>query len=423
MPRLMTFGVLVALCFSALVGSHAQTLNVIYAFSGRDGAYPYAGLTWDEKGNLYGTTSAGGNTGCSSGQGCGTVFALSASSAGWTYRRIYEFQGQGDGWSPMARVVFGPDGNLYGTTYYGGQRGKNGYGNGTVFKLTPPASGNSSSAWTHTVIYSFAGGPDGATPGVGDLIFDAAGNIYGTTLTGGLVERACIISPPGCGVVFELSPSSTGWTEQAIYSFTGGVDGDGPIGGVVFDAKGNLLGTASEGGASRPYGTVFELTPSGSSWTETTLHSFSGYADGGYPATSLSLDPGTGIIFGTTSSSLVDGVGATVFQITPSSHGYSFQTDYLLPFPSAPLSALTLRNGNLYGTTPDGGVGHRANGNVFELSQTAKGWTGSFYNFSSSNLAPYSPFGGVLVDRNGVVYGTTQLGGKYSDGTIFELTP
>ncbi len=420
MPRLTSVGILVALCSIALARSNAQTLNVIHSFSGSDGAYPYAGLTWDEKGNLYGATSAGGNTGCSSNQGCGTVFRLSRSGAGWSLTTIYEFQGHADGWSPMARVVFGPDGNLYGTTYYGGHRGNNGYGYGTVFKLTPPSNGSSSSQWTHIVLYRFTGGSDGGTPGVGDLIFDHAGNLYGTTESGGIAAVSCVIAGPGCGVVFELVPSLNGWTEHVIYRFTGGEDGDLPIGGVVFDAKGNLLGTASEGIG---YGTVFELTPDGSSWHETTLHIFSGYSDGGYPAAGLCLDSNSGIFYGTTSSSLVNGVGATVFQVTPSPAGYSFQTDYLLPFPSDPESALTLTNGNLYGTTPDGGVGEQAEGNVFELSQTSGFWTGSFYNFSGSNLTPYSPFGSLLVARNGVLYGTTQLGGGYSDGVIFELSP
>jgi uncharacterized repeat protein (TIGR03803 family) len=115
---------------------------------------------------------------------------------------------------------------------------------------------------------------------MGDLIFDAAGNIYGTTQSGGLVKSACVIAAPGCGVVFELSPTSNGWIEHLIYSFTGGMDGDLPIGGVTFDPKGDLLGTASEGGAVG-YGTVFELVPSGSTWEQKTLHSFTIYEDGG----------------------------------------------------------------------------------------------------------------------------------------------
>ncbi|HLZ40757.1 MAG TPA: choice-of-anchor tandem repeat GloVer-containing protein [Candidatus Sulfotelmatobacter sp.] len=397
--------------------SYAQTLNVIRAFSGPDGAFPYSGLTSDGRGNLYGTTSAGGNTGCSSNLGCGTVFKLSRSGAGWSFTTIYQFQGNADGWEPMARVVFGPDGDLYGTTPYGGNESKGTYGYGTVFKLTPPGFGDSSSEWTHSVLYRFGGGMDGATPGVGDLIFDAAGNIYGTTESGGLVGSSCVISGPRCGVVFELSPSSHGWTEHVIYSFTGGNDGDLPIGGVVFDPGGNLLGTASEGGAVG-YGTVFELMPSGSGWEEKTLHSFTGNGDGGYPAASLSLDRNTRAFYGGTSFALPG--GGTVFQLTKSAKGYTFQSDYLFPFPDDPSSVITESGSNLYGTTPDGGSGW---GNVFEMIENSGVWEAKIvYNFTGQNDGN-SPEGNILVDSNGNVYGTTTLSGEYSDGVIYEIMP
>lgn len=415
MIRTVSIAILAFLCNFLVAAGHAQTLNVLHAFSGSDGANPFAGLTWDGKGNAYGTTLTGGNLSCPAG-GCGSVFKMSHSSTGWAFSTIYRFQGASDGWEPEARVILGADGNLYGTTEFGGNQptGTNGYG--TVFKLTPSTSG-----WTHTVLYAFTGGSDGAIPGYGDLIFDATGNIYGTTQAGGVVASSCTpLQGPGCGVVFELSPSSSGWTEHVVYSFTGGNDGNLPIGGVVFDPKGNLLGTASEGGASGAYGTVFQLIPSASGWQEKTLHSFTLYEDGGYPAASLLLDRQARAFYGTTSASLVNGVGGTIFQLIPSPQGYAFQTDYLLPYPDDPEGALVVRNSRLYGTTISGGIGF---GNVFELTQSSGVWTyQSLYNFTAGNDG-WEPFGNVLVDGNGNAYGTAGYAGQFGDGVVYQLKP
>lgn len=412
----------IVLCLVTALPAHAQTLTVIHAFTGgSDGAFPDSGLTTDAHGNLYGTTSFGGKKGCTSDQGCGTVFKLFRSGTSWVLKTIYQFQGNSDGWEPFARVVFGRDGNLYGTTQYGGIQPPKTLGYGTVFKLTPPTSDCQAPCWwTHTVLYRFTGGSDGASPGTGDLIFDGDGNIYGTAEAGGLIKNSCVpIAGPGCGVVFELNPSNNGWTEQVVYSFTGDLQGSLPIGGVVFDPKGSLLGTASEGGASS-YGTVFQLIPSGSAWQEKTLHSFSGYADGGYPAASLLADRDDQLFFGTTSSSLSGNGGGTVFQVSPSAQGYTFQTTYLLPGTDDPLASVSEHNDDLYGTTPDGGAGF---GDVFELVQNSGEWTfTTLHNFTAGHDG-WSPNGNVLVDSNGNVYGTTFLGGQYSDGVIFEITP
>ena len=408
--------------FFSTLPALAQTFTVLHAFTGgSDGAFPYTGMTTDGHGNLYGTTGSGGRKGCRSDLGCGTVFKLSRSGTSWVLKRIYEFQGNTDGWEPFARVVFGRDGSLYGTTQYGGNQPPKTLGYGTIFKLTRPTSDCQAPCWwTHTVLYRFTGESDGASPGVGDLIFDATGNIYGTTEAGGLIKNSCVpIAGPGCGVVFELSPSNTGWTEQVLYSFTGDLQGSLPIGGVVFDSKGNLLGTASEGGASG-YGTVFQLIPSGSGWQEKTLYSFTGYADGGYPAASLLPDPDDQVFYGTTSSSLSENGGGTVFQISPSAHGYIFQTVYLLPGTDDPLSTVAESKGNLYGTTPDGGAGF---GDVYKLVNNSGVWTfKSLHDFTAGNDG-WEPVGNVLVDNNGDVYGTTGLAGQYSYGVIFEITP
>jgi uncharacterized repeat protein (TIGR03803 family) len=412
----------IALALSTLitaipVSAQAEKFTVIHAFAGQDGEFPYAGLTADRAGNFYGMTSAGGNTGCQSGLGCGTVFKLSRSSTGWKLTTLYVFQGGLDGWQPDARVLLGDDGVLYGTTRYGGVLA--GYfGYGTIFKLKPPDDEceDVSCPWTHTVLYRFSGGSDGAYPGPGDLTFDRAGNIYGTTEAGGIINSSCFLGNQGCGVVFELAPSGRGWKERVVYSFTGGTDGDLPLAGVIFDENGSLYGTASEGGASGYFGTVFQLTRSASGWTENTLHSFNGF-DGAYSAGGLIFD-GSGNLYGTTSASYT--YGGTIFELTPSGGAWTFKVLKLLSFPNSPFANLTLFKGNLYGTTPDGGS--NGFGSVFELIRGSAGWTfATLYSFAP-NAAVY-PWGGVLADRSGRLYGTASGGGLHSDGVVFEITP
>lgn len=256
--------VLVAVITLAMHSLQAQTLTVLHTFTaGQDGAEPYAGLTMDRGGNLYGTALGGG---C----GYGTAFKMTKRNGAWVLDPLYWFLGGNDGNAPVARVVFGPNGTLYGTTQFGGGDGcYDGFGCGTVFSLRPSATACKTSIcpWSETVLYRFSGGTDGAEPGYGDLIFDAAGNIYGTAREGG---TGC--NGNGCGVVFKLTPSQGGgWTESVIYSFTGGQDGVGPVGGLIFDKGGNLYGTTIAAG-NYGGGTVFELTPNGSSWTEMTLY-------------------------------------------------------------------------------------------------------------------------------------------------------
>jgi len=174
-----------------------------------------------------------------------------------------------------------------------------------------------------TILYSFNGKSSGNTP-MGGLVADAAGNLYGTTAYGGANISQCLWSTKGCGTVFELSPNSSGgWTETVIYSFTGGNDGAFPEGNLIFDAKGNLYGVAARGGASYD-GTVFELSPSSSGWTETTLHTFTGEPDGDGPLGGLGMDAG-GNLFGTTLYGGVDACNTlacgTVFEVSPNSDG------------------------------------------------------------------------------------------------------
>ncbi|MGH9500581.1 MAG: choice-of-anchor tandem repeat GloVer-containing protein [Terriglobales bacterium] len=213
--------------------------SVLYGFSGvgGDGASPYAGLIRDSSGNLYGTTVAGGD-------GFGTVFEVNPQGIETV---LYSFKGGRDGGSPWAGLLLDASHRvLYGTTSLGGD-----FNQGTVFKITGLGK--------ETVIYSFRGSPDGANPGYGTLLPDAAGNLYGTTAAGGNQNGNCFDS--SCGTVFKLSHHPNGtWTETVLYSFTGGNDGDSPQGGLFRDPSGALWGTASSGGAFGA-GTIFKIAP------------------------------------------------------------------------------------------------------------------------------------------------------------------
>ena len=203
--------------------AQSQTFNVLHSFTGGgDGASPGAGLTMDKAGNLYGTTESGGASGPN---GYGTVFKLAHTRSGWALTPLYSFAGNQDGASPGARVIIGPNGTLYGTTSYGGGSGCGGNGCGTVFNLRPPmnASTNALMDWTETILYRFTGRDDGAVP-VGDIVLDLSGNIYGTTAAGGSSQQ---------GTVYKVIPSNGSWTQNVLWSFTGGNDGGKPATGVI----------------------------------------------------------------------------------------------------------------------------------------------------------------------------------------------
>jgi uncharacterized repeat protein (TIGR03803 family) len=252
------------------------TESVLYRFrGGTDGFYPSASLIFDQKGNLYSTTFDGGA------RGYGTVFKLAPNADGsWTESVLYSFLGGHDGGNPDASLIFDQTGSLYGTTVDGGAQG-----NGTAFVLTPNADGS----WTESVLYPFTGGKDGGGPRAG-LIFDQAGSLYGTTPYGGCDD---------CGVVFELTRQTDGsWAESVLYSFNLR-DGYYPLAGLIFDAAGNLYGTTVYCGRGGGWGTVFKLTPnSNGKWTKTVLHRFFG-APGAFPSAGLIFDA-SGNLYGTT---------------------------------------------------------------------------------------------------------------------------
>ena len=223
------------------------TENILHSFifGTGDGAWPIGGVTFDQTGNLYGTTLIGGDGNCEYG-GCGVVFQLSPSGSSWIEQTLHAFTGGSDGWYSYGGVIIDPLGNLYGTTLYGGG-GCGGDGCGTVFDLTPVNGGG----WNFNTIYTFFQGV-GSRWGPGDtLAMDAAGNLYGTTYADGAYLS---------GAVFKLTPSNGGWTYTSLHDFTGGSDGFGPVSNVVFDANGNLYGTTHAGGAYG-WGVVWEITP------------------------------------------------------------------------------------------------------------------------------------------------------------------
>lgn len=233
--------------------------TILYSFSGLpDGSDPVSSLVQDQAGNLYGTTSGGGLSICN----CGTVFKLTPNGSSWSESIIYRFCSQpacADGESPSAGLVIDEQGNLYGTAAFGGD--SNCFC-GVVFELTPNGSG-----WTESNIYSFTGAPDGAAPN-DKLLRDSLGNLYGTTTAGGTITGCPINNglPQGCGTVFKLSPSGSGWTESILWRFSGGADGSAPYGPVVMDAYGNLYGAANSGGDLQNCypigcGVVFKITP------------------------------------------------------------------------------------------------------------------------------------------------------------------
>ena len=402
--------------------AHAQTYTIIHNFmGGADGDEPNYGLTIDASGNLYGTTFGGDS-------GQGTAFMLSPGNPAWTLTPLYAFSGLTDGAAPYAAVVFGPDGSLYGTTGFGGVDGPcmtgGGFtGCGTVFNLKNPALQNHTGApsgfWTETVLYDFLGLKDGAIPYGARLIFDAAGNLYGTAFGGGSTN-----CPRGCGVVYELIPSNGSWTQKVLYSFTGGPsDGASPWAGVIFDQAGNLYGTTEFGGAYG-YGTVYELTPSGSGWTEKVLYSFQNQQDGGQPYAGLIFDS-SGNLYGATTSGGAGG-GGTVFELTPSGAGWGFQTLYGFAskpghLAQGPTASLVFDNGgNLYGATA--GDGAYSFGSVFKLALSFNGtWTyTSLYDFQGLDDGR-TPRSNLVFDKYGNLYGTA-TGGQNGYGLVFEIT-
>jgi uncharacterized repeat protein (TIGR03803 family) len=320
---------------------------------------------------------------------------------------LYAFKGKADGSGPDSSLISDNAGNLYGTTYAGGT-----YGFGTVFKLS-----HVSGHWKETVLYSFSGGSDGKNPMAG-VVMDSAGNLYGTTVSGGLSN--CL-----CGVVFKLDPSGV---ETVIFGFDQN-GGDRPTADLLLDSQGNLFGTAQVGGAF-DQGVVFEMIPqSHGTWTENVVYSFTrNSGDGTNPMAGLVQDK-AGNLYGTTNNSN-DGFGhGTVFELKRNGNTWTESVLYQFTGGSdggAPEAGVTIHDGKLYGTTPNGGIGA---GVAFQLQPVSGGWKESvIYTFSGRGRNAVSPFSGLIFDKSGNAFGTTAQGGwRYCDalgcGTVYKLTP
>jgi uncharacterized repeat protein (TIGR03803 family) len=381
-------------------GAWSQAEKIIHTFAGGvDGFLPEAGLVFDGKGNLYGTTFTGGNSEIC---GCGTVFELSPGSDGtWSKSLVYTFTGA-NGANPYGGLTFDSQGNLYGTTEGGGQ-----FGLGTVFELVAGSNG----AWTGTVLYSFKGEPDGQLPVGGTVIFDDAGNLYGMTPSGGA---------HGFGTVFELVAGSNGtWTEKILHSFTGGNDGAQPWANqLIFDSAGHLYG-ATRGGGANDYGTVFELTRAASgTWAEKVIYSFAVADGGGGPVGNLLFDS-SGNLYGVGSLIVFELMRGDAEWTEKTLHTFAGGKDGAYPY-----AGLTWGTaGNLYGTSHTGGD---HNGTVFELTPGPNGtWTETvLHRFGESARDGTGPYYGALVlDAAGNLYGTTLGGGSSNYGVVFEVKP
>ena len=389
-----------AVIFATALFGQAQTLTVLHSFTGGvDGYEPYAGVTLDQQGRIYGTTIQGGN------HGDGVVFRLVREGEGWAFSPIYSFGSQDhDGNNPVSRVVFGPGGLLYGTTSGGGAEGY-----GTVFSLQPPPTACKAvlCPWVETILYSFTGGADGASPLYGDLAFDHAGNIYGTASYAGSSNN---------GVVFKLTRSGSGWTESVIWNFTGHGDGGNPVSGVTFDNAGNHYGTSSAGGSNYS-GAVYELSPTQSGWSETTLYSFTGETGAG--AGGLIMDA-YGNVFGITGG--LDGGSSAAFELTPQNGSLSFTLlqNFGFEYIGAVAAPTFDSHGSLYGPLPT--INDDLTGEIFKLTPSGNQWIySSFYQFDGSTAG--LPLGTVTFDASGNMYGTGLGGGSDYDGAVWEITP
>ncbi len=395
----LALAIVLALTVFTPDAAHAQSFQVLYAFTGGlDGGQPYSGMTIRGE-NLFGTTHTGNQ-----GTNWGQVYALRDSGPGYTFDDLALFDG-----ALEAPAVFGPDGTIYSTS----PNNLTIYQHGYVLNVSPPINTVCASIfclWFATPLYGFSGGADGSTPNYGALIFDQAGNMYGATSAGG----------SGNGVVYEMTGSGTHWTEQALYSFSGSPDGATPLSGVIFDNAGNLYGTTTAG-ASSGNGTVYELSPSGSGWTERVLYNFTGGSDGSYPTGGLIFD-NAGNLYGSTNVGGTGG-GGTVFELSPSGGNWTYSLLYSFTGSGncGPWAPLTLNGGNLYGTTVCDGIDNA--GSVFELSPSGNSWTySSLYDFTGGNDGKF-PYCSVSFDAANNIYGTTLRGGQYLQGVVWRIAP
>ncbi|HEY1615769.1 MAG TPA: choice-of-anchor tandem repeat GloVer-containing protein [Rhizomicrobium sp.] len=393
-----------------------------------DGGFPFPGPTTDAKGNVYGVTSFSGST---DGVCCGTVYELSPQKGGRKYRIIYTFQGGSYGEAPYGGLTLDAAGNLYGTTTQGGRD----IGTGLVYELSPTKDGKWKKADLHKFVKPYAPTYDGALPS-SYLVFDKIGNLYGTTqLGGGHNYNDCGETTWGCGTVFELSPEGDGkWKETQLHRFPdGNADGLMPYGGLTFDPSGNLWGT-TQTDTLTGLGTVFELTrDTKGKWKESALFNFTGNSTGYQTQAGLVADA-AGNVYGTTFFG--GNGGGTVFEITPQSGGGLLETlihqfascnqtscpDGLNPFGGLAIDA----NGNLYGTTTQGGgAGSFCSGGQLDVGcgtvfELVPAGNGQ-WNYSILYASPGSTAGAYLTDdRLSIATNGDIFGTTFAGGDVGE---
>lgn len=404
---------------AAPVPASAVTYKVLYSFTGAGtdgGNGPQAPLIIDSKGTLYGTTVRGGAHPCPG--GCGTVFKLSKAGRNWAHTNLLLFSELVNGAFPFAPVMMDKNGALYGTSSIGGPSG----GAGTVFRLAPPASGNS--AWTNTTLRTFQHSrSDGGFP-YGEVIADKNGALYGTTGEAGT---------RGKGTIYRLTPASGSatWPIKVLYDFTA-LTGTNAGSGLVADSKGNLYGVTDQGGSDN-VGVLFRLSPPGkgkTAWTYTALHQFvGGFSDGAFPYATLLLR--AGYLYGTTIEGGTNSAG-TIFSLRLPFAGhpnavYTQLHNFDMPTEGGQIYGGLVADsaGNLYGTASAGGT--HGKGTVFRLSRPAVGhkvWILSvLHNFAGKPNDGDTPFAGLVMDSGGTLYGTTSAGGAKDVGTVFALKP
>jgi uncharacterized repeat protein (TIGR03803 family) len=392
-------GATLALAVLATQSAQAQTFTILHTFRGApgDGAAPAGSLVMDDAGNFYGTTASGGSQYL-----MGSVYRLSSTGREIVLHAF--ISSSGDGSFPLGGVIRDAAGNLYGTTNGGGTSNL-----GTVFQLD--RAGN------ETVLHSFAGGPtDGAHPYFGSLVRDEAGNLYGTTLVGG--------GGAGDGTVFRLDAAGN---MTLLHKFTGGTDGSAPIAAsLVRDAAGNLYGTTRRGGdpsCAHGCGTVFRVSPDG---TETVLNRFAGGTDGANPESGLIQDA-AGNLYGTTYRGGAFRRG-TVFKLDANGvetvlHSFAGnRRDGVCPRGA---SLVQDPAGSLYGTTHYGGTGNCDDGFGFGCGTVFKVDTNGIETVLHSFTGKDGqwPYGGLIIDAAGNLYGTAFQGGRLNNGVVFKLTP
>jgi len=424
--------------------ARAQTETVLYSFCSQqdcsDGEGPGTGLVFDQQGNLYGVTGAGGNGayGVCNYYGynatCGTIYKIAPNGEETVLYNFCAKENCTDGALPDGGLVFDKQGNLYGTAHSGGKYGQSlcSYANvpgcGVVFKLTP--------AGEYTVLYNFckqSGCRDGTYPSR-RLAFDERGNLYGTTVNGGAHSGCGILGNQGCGTVYRLNPEGKLTVLYNFCSRSNCADGDIPLAGVILDKQGNMYGATHWGGANCVWGygcgVVYKLTPKGK---YTVLHTFCAAndecPDGALPDDGVILDH-NGTLYGTTSEGGSHQWGqdhqwGVVYNLSPEGketvlHNFCTQTnctDGLGP------NRITFGpGGNLYGTTWGGGA--NGWGEVYEL--TTDGTETILYSFCSQTNCPDGryPGTGLIFDKQGNMYGTASQGGLYDlAGVLYKITP